>query len=319
MLGLILCASAPAQQRTGVIDLNRFGFPPAVKSWNPDSCTVPYRGYHGIEWLDNEHVVAIFNTNPVCPPDAKDAFISGVVRIVVVSITGEKRAQRDIPYVADLWQSESQHNGLAIGLGGTVMVVVHGVPWASVPNADGMVRVFTRNLEPLQEILTETALTTMEYKTFTHFGIHFEGVTLDHSAVVFSEDTGIGKPQKCLLFTGTPLKQVAECPAEILSQQRKKFDAEAPYPVSDHDIPSAFLGRSADMARSTAFFVGDRPICDLVGTLCPGKGTLVVYETQTKKAVFRKKFSLDAAIALSPDGRKIASFRHNKVEIISLP
>jgi hypothetical protein len=159
----------------------------------------------------------------------------------------------------------------------------------------------------------------MKYNTFTHFGLHFEGVAIDGKAVVFSEDTGIGKLQKCLLFAGVPLKQVAECGADVIRRRRKNFDAEAPYAVSENEIPTAFLGRSTDQSRSTVFFVKDRPICDLAGALCPGKGTLVVYETRTRKPLFRRKYSLDAALAFSPDGRKIASFLHNRLEIIPIP
>ena len=32
----------------------------------------------------------------------------------------------------------------------TILVIVSGVPWEDVPNADGMVRVFTRDLRPIQ-------------------------------------------------------------------------------------------------------------------------------------------------------------------------
>jgi hypothetical protein len=318
ILGLVLCASALAQQRTAAIDLTKFGFPSASRAWNPDACTPAYRGYHWIQWLDDQHIVAVFNTTPVCPPGVQDAFISGNVRVVVLTVEGKLEAEKDIPYIADLWETKTPGSGLAIGPGGTILVIVPGVPWENVPNADGMVRVFTRDLQPVQSILTETASTAMEYKTFTHFGIHFEGVTIDHNAVVFSEDTGIGKPQKCLLFAEVPLKQVGECGAGVIRMQRENFDPEARSPASENEIATAFLGRSADQSRSAVFFVRDRPICDLAGAFCPGKGTLVVYEAQTREPLFRRKFSVDAALAFSPDGRKIASFLHNDVKIIPI-
>lgn len=319
LFGLFFCAFAIAQRRLSTIDLTKFGYPPASKASNPDACTDPYRGYHWIQWLDDQHLVVIFNTSPVCPAGAKDGFIAGSARVAVLTSAGDLQATRDIPYVADLWQTKTPGSGLAIGPEGTILVIVSGVPWENVPNADGVVRVFTRELKPIQDIPTETAATTMEYATFKHFGLHFEGVAVDHKTVVFSEDTGIGKPKKCLLFAGIPLKQIGSCNKKIIDGQRKNFDKDAPFPLSKDVTPTAFLGRSADLSLSTVFFVPDRPICDLTGAFCPGKGTLVVYETETKKPLLRRKYPLDAALALSPDGRKVASFLHNKVEITSVP
>lgn len=319
LFGLLVCSPVIAQSRATLIDLTQFGYPPATKPWNPGACAVPYRGYHWIQWLDDQHIVLIFNTTPVCPPGAKDASIAGSARVVVLTSAGKLEAQRDIPYVADHWDSRTPGSGLAIGPHGTILVIVHGVPWETLPNAEGVVHVFTRDLQPIQDISTETPATTMGYKTFKQFGIHYEGVAIDHSAVVFSEDTGIGKPQRCLLFSGTPLQQVGSCNAETIEGQRTNFDKDAPFPLSKNAIPTVFLGRSADSSLSTVFFVPDRPICDLAGAFCPGRGTLVVYETKTRKPRFRRTYSLDAALALSPDGKKVASFLHSKVKITPLP
>jgi hypothetical protein len=200
------CISGFAQQGTTTIDLTKFGFPHSSRAWNPDKCVTPYRGYHWIQWLDDQRLVVIFNTTSVCPRVANDASIPGSARVIVLTAAGKPEAQTEVPYAADLWQTDTPGHGLAIGPGGTILVIVAGVPWEAVPNADGMVRVFTRGLEPIQQIPTETASTTMEYKTFTHFGIHFEGVALDHRGVVFYEDNGIGRAQTCLLFAGVPLK-----------------------------------------------------------------------------------------------------------------
>jgi hypothetical protein len=317
--GLFLCASSFAQQQPSVIDLNKFGYPPAKKAWNPDACADPYRGYHWIQWLDDQHLVVIFNTSPVCPSGVETESISGSAKVILLTSAGRLQAEQDIPYVADLWTRKTPGSGLAIGPEGTILVIVSGVPSEKIPNADGMVRVFTRDLQSIQNISTETASTTMEYGTFTHYGLHFEGISVDRKAVVFSEDTGIGKPQKCLLFAGIPLKQVGDCNSEIIDKQRKDFDADAPFTLPKDAIPTAFLGRSADLSLSTVFFVKDCPVCDLAGVFCPGRGTLVVYDTRTGKPLFQRKYSLDAALAFSPDGRKIASFLHNKVAIIQVP
>lgn len=319
LFALFPCMSTIAQERPVKIDVSRFGYPHASKAWNPDKCTSPYRGYHWIQWLDDNRLVVIFNTSVVCPTGAKDASISGNARVVVFTTEGKLEAERDIPYVADLWDSTTPGSGLAIGPGGTILVIVSGVPWIKAPHADGIVRVFTRDLQQVQEIPTETASTTMNYGTFTHFGLHFEGVTMDRKAVVFSEDTGLGKPRKCLLFAGVPLQRDGGCSADVINRQQKNFDPDAPYPLSEDLIPTAFLGRSADLSLSTVFFVRERPICDLAGTFCPGKGTLIVYETRTRKPVFSRKYSVDAALAFSRDGRKIASFLHNQVEITPIP
>jgi len=316
LLALALSATTFAQQRTAPMDLTKFGFPPASRAWNPDACDSPYRGYHWVEWLDDQHLAVVFNTTPVCMPDGKDPFISGNARVVVLTAAGKLEAERDIPYVADVWDSKTPGSGLAIGPGDTILVIVHGVPWANVPNADGMVRVLTRDLQPVQDILTETPSTEMVYKTFTHYGLHFKDVAIDRKTVVFSEDTGIGKPQKCLLFAGIPLKQVADCGSDVM---RENLYSEAPYPISGNEIPTAFLGRSTDQSRSAVFSVKDRPLCDLAGAFCPGRGTLVVYETRTRKPLFSRKYSVDAALAFSPDGRKIASFLHNRLEIVRIP
>lgn len=67
------------------------------------------------------------------------------------------------------------------------------------------IRVLDQNLKPLQEIETESDGTTTRTITFTHYGIHFEGVTTDRESAIFSKDTGAGHEyRKCLLHTGIP-------------------------------------------------------------------------------------------------------------------
>jgi hypothetical protein len=114
-------------------------------------------------------------------------------------------------------------------------------------------------------------------------------------------------------------KQVAECGPDVIREQRENFDVEAPFRIPANETATVFLGRSADQSRSAVFFVKDRPTCDLAGWLCPGKGTLVVYETKTGKSLFRREYPVNDALGFSPDGREIASFRGNKVAIISVP
>jgi hypothetical protein len=315
VVSLFLCGPAIAQQQIPSINLTGFGYPPPSKAWNPSSCATPYRGYHWIQWLDDQHLVVIFNTTPVCPAGVNEGSVSGNARVVVLTSDGKQEAEQDFPYVADLWQSKTPGSGLAIGPAATILVIVPGVPWERKPNADGMVRVFTRNLRPVQDIPTETATTTMVYGTFTHYGLHFEGVAVDHNAVVFSQDRGIAKPQACLLFTGVPLKQTGDCDTDLIAAYRKNVDPHAPYPLSKDLIATAFLGRSADLSLSAVFLVKDRAICDLAGAFCPRKGTLVVYQTRNRKSIFQRRYPVDAALALSPDGRRIACFLHNKVEI----
>jgi len=114
--GMLFCATAIAHQPPNTIDLAQYGYPPASKAWNPDACPVPYRGYHWIEWLDDEHLVVIFNTVLYAPRSQGGVYLwdrQGRRNYQ----RGKLEAERDIPYVADLWETKTPGSGLAIGPG----------------------------------------------------------------------------------------------------------------------------------------------------------------------------------------------------------
>ena len=59
-------------------------------------------------------------------------------------------------------------------------------------------------------------------------------------------------------------------------------------------------------------------LCEVTGKLCPSKGNLIVFETNTNRYVFDIDLPLDGRAELSPDGRHLAAFKNGKLEVFDL-
>jgi hypothetical protein len=213
------------------------------------------------------------------------------------------------------------HDGIWIGPQQTILVEIGFIPALDQPKSPGKVVVLKDNLEAVQEIETQSNSTTREYGSFTHYGIRFMGVTADHRAVLFSEEAEQKSKEKCLVYTGIPLKQTGECAQGDLASIKLLFHNPGRFNIpSGHEERGDSPGTSSDGSIASIFVTKrENGLCQLAGTFCPSHGKLTVFETQSKRILFSRTFSVDASLALSPDGRHVAAFTKDKLEILAVP
>ena len=101
----ILAGCSPAQTAKEPppdvrINLSAHGLPQGFFRADADKCAHEIISYRFVVWLDNESVAVGFSTSPNCrvSPDLK---VDGVARLLTFGMTGELKAKRDIPYLAD--------------------------------------------------------------------------------------------------------------------------------------------------------------------------------------------------------------------------
>jgi hypothetical protein len=321
LLTVCVCTALSKEGPVVKIDLLRNGLPiDAFNIWAYARCDAPFMGYHAVRWLDAQHVLAAFNTNSLCPKT--DSYhVPGNLRLITFDLQGKMLHVMNLAYEAGLESSEHvPHDGIWIGPGRTIVVESPWIVAAEGPNMNGRVRILSESLDLLQEIETESNSTAKEYGTFTHYGIHFEGVAEEREAVLFSRDNGNGRERSCLVYTGTPLSQTSECFPSDLSSVKSELRGPKSYPIlNGYEANDDFPGASTDGSRSSVFITREENgLCQLAGAFCPLHGKLLVYETQSQRIVFQKEFSVLGRFALSPDGKHVAAFADDKLEIFSI-
>src|SRR6266852_2668114 len=297
-----------------IIDLLARGMPPESSEGNSyKTCPYQYRGYRSVRWLDAKQILVAFNTSPDCAK--KEGILSGALRLVTFDLNGGLQHSADISYDAGdgIAIRLIQHDGIWVGPGRTVIVEIPGSHLKAQPTSRDKIAIFSPELSLDQEIETDS-------HQIYYDGMHFAGVTADHEAIRFWTSDGRGR--KCLLFSGTPLKQTGTCSrsdvdmAEISVEYRQS----AQMPKSCAVI--AFAGRSTDGGTARLFAVNDMGtmsgFCELFGRFCPSHGELIVFDTATNRLVFNMRLPLAGRAALSPTGKHLAVLENNRVEIFSL-
>jgi hypothetical protein len=321
--GILICAllwigslcTAAEPKPTLTIDLLAKGLPvDAFKRSSYKECPHQYRGYRTVQWIDAQRLLVGFNTSPDCAK--KEGILAGVLRLVVFDLKGDALHSVDISYDAGsgIGIRLIQHDGVWIGPDQTVVVEIPGSRLKAQPNSRDRVVVLSSDLSLEQEIDTDSHENYWD-------GLHFAGTTADHHEVLFWTSDGVkGHEQKCLLYSGKPLKQAGTCAPEDLHRP----DPPAEYRQSTL-LPKGYqvvtlAGSSTDGGRVSLLGVkGEGGLCDIFGKSCRSSARLIVLDTATNRLIFGMGLALDGRAALSPAGKYIAAMENNRIEIFSLP
>jgi hypothetical protein len=297
-----LCSASWAQKRVTSVDLTSNGFPTGRES-NPDSCTEPFIYYRSLQWLDTGHIVAAFNTTPVCPKKEDTYPLRSSVRLLILNAQGQVLHSTDISYDAVLDQDRRETDEIWVGPQATVLFHIKGIP-------RGKVHLFSKDLEPIQDIDTDW---------YAPDGVAFEGVSRDRNTVFFSTggvDAAGHRP--CLKYAGVPLKRAGECWPDALKRVEWQFKDIGTYSVAKNH-QALLLNTSEDFSRSAIFTIREGlAICQLSGALCPVHGDLIVYDQRAKRVLSRIRFPVYGRAALSTDGQRFATFIKNKIEVFKV-
>jgi len=313
MLAFTWCASANGQMKPVVsIDLSVAGLTAhAFTRKSYKECPYQYFGYLSVEWLDAQRLVVAFNTSSDCA--VKDGLLAGSLRLATFDLQGNMLHSADTAYDAGngIGVRIIRHGGIWIGPSQTVIVEVPSPHLKTLPHSHDRVLAFSDELIQIQEIDSDDHVCIGD-------GIHLAGVSSDRQRVLFftasHEKT---RERTCLSYSSVPMTNAEACTPQEL-------DSIDPKPDMD-DVPKgyefgAFLGASTDGLRSSVFAPkNESAFCELFGKFCPSKGRLVVFETNTKHALFKKDLPIDGRAALSLDGRRLAVLEQNRLKIFVVP
>jgi hypothetical protein len=312
-LAFTWCGSANGQIKPIVsIDLRVAGLPADAFTRNSyKECSYQYFGYRSVEWLDAQRLLVAFNISPDCA--FKDGLLAGSLRLATFDVQGNMLHSADTAYDAGtgIGVRIIQHGGIWIGPGQTVIVEVPSPHLKTLPHSHDRVLAFSDELIQIQEIDSDDHARIGD-------GIHLAGVSPNRQRVLFWTATHEKTRERtCLSYSNVPMTNAEACSPQDL-------DSIDPNPDMDV-VPKgykfgAFPGASTDGPRLTVFAVkNESAFCELFGKFCPSKGRLVVFETNTKRALIKKDLPLDGRAALSPDGGRLAVLEQNRLKIFVVP
>jgi hypothetical protein len=194
IVGGLLSSCSRAQTETGPtpevrIDLSSHGLPKDFFRADAETrCAGQIIGYRFVVWLDSENVAVGFNTSPNCrvAPNRK---VDGVARLLVFSVSGVLKAQRDIPYLAD----------------GNGEIVAKGEA-RSGPNGTLLFRIQSVNLdaEGRNESKSGVLLLDANLKDVVRLDRFLEQTTFVDHALVFQEGFTVVGPRTYSVLGGSP-------------------------------------------------------------------------------------------------------------------
>jgi hypothetical protein len=127
----ILSGCSPAQRTKEPspdvrINLSAHGLPQGFFRADAERCAHEIISYRFVVWLNAETVAVGFSASPSCrvSPERK---VDGLARVLVFSVTGDLKAQRDIPYLADGYGEVVAEGEAMPGPGGTLLFRVQSV------------------------------------------------------------------------------------------------------------------------------------------------------------------------------------------------
>jgi hypothetical protein len=313
ILAFTWCRSANGQIKPVVsIDLRVAGLPADAFTRNSyKECPYQYLGYRSVEWLDAQRVLVAFNTSSDCA--IKDGLLPGSLRLATFDVRGNMLHSADTAYHAGngIGVRIIRHGGIWIGPGQTVIVEVPSPHLKTLPDSHDRVLAFSDELIQIQEIDSEDHVRIGD-------GIHLAGVSPDRRRIFFwttsHEKT---RERTCLSYSSVPMTNAEVCALQDL-------DSIDPNPDMDV-VPKGYKfraspGASTDGLRSSVFAAKNESVfCELFGKFCPSKGRLVVFETNTRRALIKKDLPLDGRAALSLDGGRLAVLEQNRLKIFVVP
>ena len=170
------------------VDLSAHGLPRGFFQADAERCGNKIISYRFVVWLDNKSVAVGFNTSPNCrvSPDRK---VDGVARVLVFSLTGDLKAQRDLPYLADGNGEVVAEGEASAGPGGTILFRIESV-----------------NLDPdgRQESKSGVLLLDPKLQEVVRIDRFLEQTTFVDRALVFQEGFTLGQSRIYDILDGSP-------------------------------------------------------------------------------------------------------------------
>jgi len=309
-LAICTCCAFAETKPMLTIDLLSNGLPmDAFQRMTFSQCPFQYRTYRSVQWLDSEHILVAFNTSPSCTQSKVVA--KGNLKLIIFDLKGNVLHSTNLPYEAGDGSPERliDHDGLWIGPGKSVLIEIPSPHLSTLPNSKDRIVVLSDELVPIQEIDTEDA------------HLWLRGVRDDRSAVLFSvinQDHSFNR-EKCILYTGNPLQQTKGCDNTEVDSLNTEYRKTGFYPAPKGYHIDNYPGDTSDGFRSMIFVSNGSGLCDLWRFTCPKHGRLIVFETASKRVLIDRNFPFDGRARLSPDGKHLAIFEKNSLEILSLP
>jgi hypothetical protein len=183
----------PAEPRPEVrIDLSAHGLPKDFFHPGADTeCSSQIIGYRFVVWLNSNDVAVGFNTSPNCRP-SPDRKVSGSARVLVFNSSGDLRAKRDIPYLAD----------------GNGELVAEGEARPG-PSGTLLFRMQSVNLDEAGRNESKSGVLLLDAKLneVVRLDRFLEQTTFVDHALVFQEGFTFGNVRTYSLFAGAPLAE----------------------------------------------------------------------------------------------------------------
>jgi hypothetical protein len=169
------------------IDLSLLGLPKNFFSTRDEAPRVII-GYRFVVWLNNQDVVVGFNTSPNSRI-AADRKVDGSARILVFSVDGKLKAQRDIAYLADGYGEIVAEGEATAGPGGTLLFRIQSV------NLDK---------EGAHESKSGVLLLDANLQDIARIDRFLEQTTFVDHALVFQEGFTLGQSRTYDVLAGSP-------------------------------------------------------------------------------------------------------------------
>jgi hypothetical protein len=176
------------------IALKQYGLPADFFRPGEDTrCSNRIISYRFVVWMNNQDVAVGFNTSPHCR-QTPDGPVDGVLRVVVFDVSGNQKASRHLPYLAD-------GNGELVADG-------EGLPG---PDGTLLIRLQSVNLDPegAHESKSGVRLLDVNLEDVAQIDRFLEQTTLTDHALVFQEGVVFAGPRTYDVLDGVPLKQIS--------------------------------------------------------------------------------------------------------------
>jgi hypothetical protein len=225
------------------VNLSAHGLPKGFFQADAEKCAHEIISYRFVVWLDNESVAVGFNTSPNCrmSPGRK---VDGLARVLVFSLTGELKANRDIPYLADGNGELVAEGEASAGPGGTILFRVESV-----------------NLDPegRQESKSGVLLLDPKLQDVARIDRLLEQVTFVDHALVFQQGFTLGQLRTYDILDGSPPSEKRQWRQDwpVNARDRKFGEHGLAYMVCQQEL------RPNDYVATGVVYAGAKQRCTL--------------------------------------------------------
>ena len=225
------------------VNLSQHGLPQGFFRADAEKCAHEIISYRFVVWLDSESVAVGFNTSPNCrvSPGRK---VDGLARVLVFGVTGELKATRDIPYLADGNGEVVAEAEARAGPGGTILFRIESV-----------------NLDPegRQESKSGVLLLDPKLQDVARIDRFLEQTTFVDHALVFQEGFTLGQLRTYDILDGPPPSEKRQWRQDwpVNARDRKFGEHGLAYMVCQQEL------RPNDYVATGAVYAGAKQRCTL--------------------------------------------------------